>query len=269
MNHSMRSFVRDGGLLAAVTMGLAAPAFAADRAEVAGGVGGNVVLIDPAPQPWGASETALVIGAGNMVPPRNTVTWDTMYPQATGIAIYQTNTTSGSWIHQFHLPSGALLDRVELEACDTSNTAGLNFGMSSGLVPGGLAQDITAIGTTGDAPAPGCAFFSIAPTAATTIDNGARNYWIYLFWSGTGIGPATNFHSFRVYYRLQVSPAPATATFPNDVPTNHPFFRFVEAMAASGLTGGCAAGSFCPDNPVTRGQMAVFLASALGLHFPN
>lgn len=69
----------------------------------------------------------------------------------------------------------------------------------------------------------------------------------------------------RVRYRLQVSPAPATATFPNDVPTTHPFFRFVEALAASGLTGGCGPGSFCPDQPVTRGQMAVFLAAALGL----
>jgi hypothetical protein len=26
---------------------------------------------------------------------------------------------------------------------------------------------------------------------------------------------------------------------------------------------------YCPDQPVTRGQMAVFLAKALGLHFPN
>jgi len=72
-----------------------------------------------------------------------------------------------------------------------------------------------------------------------------------------------------VWYQLQVSPAPATATFPLDVPTTHPFFRFVEAMAASGLTGGCATNSFCPDQPVTRGQLAVFLSNALGLHFPN
>jgi hypothetical protein len=57
------------------------------------------------------------------------------------------------------------------------------------------------------------------------------------------------------------------ATFPNDVPTTHPFFRFIEALAASGITAGCSADSYCPDNPVTRGEMAVFLAAALGLHF--
>ncbi|HEX4439809.1 MAG TPA: S-layer homology domain-containing protein, partial [Thermoanaerobaculia bacterium] len=71
----------------------------------------------------------------------------------------------------------------------------------------------------------------------------------------------------RVYYHLQVSPAPGTATF-NDVPTNHPFFQFVEALAASGITAGCGGGNFCPDAPLTRGQMAVFLSKALGLHWP-
>ncbi|HEY7862087.1 MAG TPA: S-layer homology domain-containing protein [Thermoanaerobaculia bacterium] len=36
---------------------------------------------------------------------------------------------------------------------------------------------------------------------------------------------------------------------------------------ASGITAGCAPGSFCPNAPITRGEMAVFLAAALGLHF--
>ena len=63
------------------------------------------------------------------------------------------------------------------------------------------------------------------------------------------------------------APAPATATFPNDVPTTHPYFQFVEALADSGITGGCGTDSYCPDNPVTRGQMAVFLAAALGLSY--
>ena len=73
---------------------------------------------------------------------------------------------------------------------------------------------------------------------------------------------------FAVDYQLQVSPAPGTSTF-NDVPTNHPFFQFVEALAASGITAGCGGGNFCVDQPITRGQMAVSLAKALGLHFPN
>ena len=65
----------------------------------------------------------------------------------------------------------------------------------------------------------------------------------------------------------QVSPAPATASF-NDVPTSHLFFQHVEALVKSGVTAGCGGGNYCPDQPVTRGQMAVFLAKTLGLQWP-
>jgi hypothetical protein len=73
----------------------------------------------------------------------------------------------------------------------------------------------------------------------------------------------------RAGWQRQVSAAPLTASFPNDTPTTHPYFRFIEALAASGITAGCAPGFFCPNNPITRGEMAVFLAAALGLHSPN
>ena len=70
-----------------------------------------------------------------------------------------------------------------------------------------------------------------------------------------------------VFWKRQVSPAPQTATF-NDVPVNDPAFQFVEALVASGITVGCGAGNYCPEAPLTRRQMAVFLAKALGLHWP-
>jgi hypothetical protein len=74
----------------------------------------------------------------------------------------------------------------------------------------------------------------------------------------------------EIWWKRSVSPAPATATF-NDVPTTNPYFQFVEALAASGITGGCGANPplYCPDHALTRGQMAVFLAKALGLHWPG
>jgi hypothetical protein len=67
-------------------------------------------------------------------------------------------------------------------------------------------------------------------------------------------------------YVLDVAPAPPAATF-GDVPTDHPFFQFIEALAASQVTGGCQAAPplYCPNNPVTRGQMAVFLSKLTGL----
>jgi hypothetical protein len=72
----------------------------------------------------------------------------------------------------------------------------------------------------------------------------------------------------RAVWTRTISPAPATATF-NDVPTSSPIFQFVEALAASGITAGCGGGNYCPNNPLTRGQMAVYLAKALGLHWPE
>lgn len=77
----------------------------------------------------------------------------------------------------------------------------------------------------------------------------------------------SQFRGCIVTWQRQVSPAPATATF-SDVPVSHPFHRYVEALANAGITGGCGGGLYCVNAAVTRGEMAVFLAAALGLHFP-
>ena len=49
-----------------------------------------------------------------------------------------------------------------------------------------------------------------------------------------------------------------------DVPASNPFCGFIERMADEGITSGCGNGRFCPNDPVTRGQMAVFIEAALG-----
>lgn len=45
----------------------------------------------------------------------------------------------------------------------------------------------------------------------------------------------------------------------------HPFEREIRAVLAAGIASGAADGCFHPDDPVTRGQMATFLARALEL----
>ena len=54
-------------------------------------------------------------------------------------------------------------------------------------------------------------------------------------------------------------PPPAVGVFA-DVPPGDPFAPWIEQLAAEGITGGCGGGNYCPNNPVTRGQMAVFLS---------
>ncbi len=76
----------------------------------------------------------------------------------------------------------------------------------------------------------------------------------------------TSFSGCFVFWTRQIPPAPGSATF-SDVPVGSIFFQFVEALYASGITAGCGGGNFCPNTAVTRGQMAVFLATALGLYW--
>ncbi|MBL8062061.1 MAG: S-layer homology domain-containing protein, partial [Anaerolineales bacterium] len=60
------------------------------------------------------------------------------------------------------------------------------------------------------------------------------------------------------------TPPPATGTF-SDVPADYWAAAWIEQLAAEGITSGCAAGLYCPESPVTRAQMAVFLVKAFNL----
>jgi hypothetical protein len=45
----------------------------------------------------------------------------------------------------------------------------------------------------------------------------------------------------------------------NDVPNTNPYFSDIAAIATYGVTTGCGGGNYCPDDYVTREQMAAFL----------
>jgi len=56
-----------------------------------------------------------------------------------------------------------------------------------------------------------------------------------------------------------VPPAVGASTGFGDVPTDYWAAAFIKQLAAEGITAGCGNGNFCPESPVTRDQMAVFL----------
>ena len=159
------------------------------------------------------------------------------------------------------LPNGALLTHVEFNYCDTgaSTLSTFLFRQVKNAAPV-VTTLLSSVGT------PGCVVQTANLATPQAIDNNANSYNIELSMASTDGTIA--FNSLRVGYRLQASPAPGTATFA-DVPVGHPFHRFIEALVAAGITGGCGGGNYCPNDAVTRGQMAVFLSVALGLHFPN
>lgn len=173
--------------------------------------------------------------------------------------------SSGSlWAHP-HLPSGARLASFELDYCDTHPTLHMALILFDCDFLGGDCHTLGTINTGSGVP--GCGFLTQDLTVTPyTMQNNSRQL---ILEAALGSGSSQNvLLGAYVGYTLQVSAAPATATF-SDVPTTSPQFKFVEALVSAGITAGCASGSYCPDAPISRGQMAVFLAAALGLHFPN
>ena len=183
-----------------------------------------------------------------------------------GFGLYSLGGPSG-YRATAHVPSGALLTYLELDYCDSNaataadvsvilyrcsylgtNCTSMSFLSSSGASMGChvATEDLTGQGFT--------------------MDNNA--YELVLEAVTGGDDDKTSLGGVYIGYKLQISPAPAGQTF-GDVPTNYTYFRAIEALAASGITGGCGNGNFCPNQNVTRGEMAAFLARALGLHFPN
>ncbi|MFN2302235.1 MAG: S-layer homology domain-containing protein, partial [Anaerolineales bacterium] len=51
----------------------------------------------------------------------------------------------------------------------------------------------------------------------------------------------------------------------DDVPTSHWAAPWIKQLAAEGITSGCGGSNYCPDQSVTRAQMATFLVRTFGL----
>jgi len=70
----------------------------------------------------------------------------------------------------------------------------------------------------------------------------------------------------RAKYGAAYQPPVAEGLFA-DVPASHPYAPWIEQVAREGIASGCATSPsrFCPDSPVTRAQMAVFLGRAFDL----
>jgi hypothetical protein len=63
---------------------------------------------------------------------------------------------------------------------------------------------------------------------------------------------------------IQIPACVAGSEIFSDVPASSPFCPYIEELFRRGITGGCAPGLFCPGNPVSRQQMAVFIVKLSG-----
>lgn len=72
----------------------------------------------------------------------------------------------------------------------------------------------------------------------------------------------------RARYGSGFVPPPATGTVFSDVPASFWAARWIERLAAEGVTTGCGGGNYCPDRAVNRAEMAVFLTRMFNLPLP-
>ena len=63
----------------------------------------------------------------------------------------------------------------------------------------------------------------------------------------------------RARFGIATPTAYPTAPSFTDVAATHPYFPWIQKMKQIGITAGCSPTTYCPDDPVTRGQMAVFI----------
>jgi hypothetical protein len=64
------------------------------------------------------------------------------------------------------------------------------------------------------------------------------------------------------------SPPACTSPVFADMPCSSPFAPWIDELVSRGVTAGCGSGNYCPNDVVTRAQMAVFIATTFGLPVP-
>jgi hypothetical protein len=69
---------------------------------------------------------------------------------------------------------------------------------------------------------------------------------------------------FWVYYHHWLFSGSGDTGF-GDVAVDHWAASWIKHLAAEGITGGCGNGNYCPEEPVTRAQIAIFLVRTFNL----
>jgi hypothetical protein len=231
------------------------------------GVLALAVAVPALSQSYGPGDQILTIGAAEFRPDNSSNTYDVNFFDG---YLYG---NGYSYIAPLRLPDGAEITMMCFYAYDASGNGSDAFIEAVKLPAGGQPAGVVAVPNSivNESFNIGYGTVCTNPLSYTFHDdadldgNGVAHLAHYVF---AQTSTSTAIGGVRITWHRQVSPPPDTATF-NDVPTSDPAFQHIEALVASGITAGCGGGNYCPDAPLTRRQMAVFLAKALGLHWAN
>jgi len=181
--------------------------------------------------------------------------------------VYRNGGSNSAACHNVVLPTGALVNGITVYLYDNSATGWMQVQFFELNWMADTATNLFEYATVA-AETPGWVKdFDPLTAGDHTINNGRRGYRVCAF-QWTDASADLGHYGISIWYHLQISPAPAVATFP-DVAPGYWAFQAIESLADSGITTGFPDGTFKPTNPVTRAQMATFLARALGLHWSD
>jgi hypothetical protein len=207
----------------------------------------NVVVLDPMPKVLGATIPALV-GVGQAVPLQDSVTGR---PPLTHRWLFSNDQVVTGSPATWTAPSTPGIYTAHVEVSNTDGTAS------------SLPFTITVVPST---------FADVPPT-----------YWAWKFVENVytrGIFPAcldaplsfcpesnvTRGEMALLILRAKLgsayAPPPCVTARFTDVPCSDPRAPWINDLVARGVTAGCGGGNYCPDSPITREQMAVFLLVA-------
>jgi hypothetical protein len=179
-------------------------------------------------------------------------------------------TPPGHWIAPIHLPDNTRLVRATLYGYDSSTPFGIIFNVlkynqntritTPQIVGGGPLE---SLGNGG--------YFQLPAQINKNIDNTNQVYYAFVNtntaagFDGVTLGDHRHRYSgVKLLWYRQISTPPASHTFQDVFPGDW-YYSAVEALVASGITVGCDAHNFCPNDSITRAEVAAFLARALGL----
>jgi len=167
-------------------------------------------------------------------------------------------------------------------------TVAVNTGSGSGTlrldIPIGASVSDLAGNPLDGLPYTSGATYSIRPV---TFDDVSTNYWAWQFierlynagiTGGCSIAPL-NYCPNNTVTRAEMAifllrgihgpsyspPAVGGTTDFTDVPVGYWAGNWIEQLAVEGITSGCGGCNYCPDNSVTRAEMAVFLVRTFSL----
>lgn len=258
--------MRSRFLVAIGALALAAVSLAADSGRNAGAPRPGAVNVGAVTEGTRLDQPADFGPSGDSV---TTFHWSAFHPVDSGFSYLSNGTriwptgygTGWGTIFEANLqvPEGVMIDYVVMSFCKGAGSVGIVFGA------GDNNSDFADVSLPADS---GCYAVLSPALSHQTSANSGHIFELFVNWFDSPIDGSVSLTRGEVWWHRTVSPGPVVADF-GDVPTSDPRYNFIEAIFKAGITVGCGSGNYCPDAPLTRGQMAVFLAKALGLYWPN